>query len=489
MRSTVTMKAAMLLLFTPKVFGATLYVSMNSPNPTLPYASWDTGSHVIQDAIDVAASGDEIVVTNGTYSTGGRAVGTNLLVSRVAINKALTVRSVNGPQFTTIVGRQLSLVTNGTGAVRCAYLTDGASLSGFTLIRGATRTNGVGPIDFSPDFSGGGVCCDSTNALITNCVINGNAAYENGGGVCNGTLNNCTLMNNWTLGFGGGAYGSTLNSCLLSRNWADSGGGVKYGVLNNCVLSGNIAGGFDGYGGGARNATLRNCTVVGNSAAWEGGGATGYPDSFACVLDNCIVCFNSASYRANDADYCALIYCWTNDPLFVNYSAGNLRLNSNSPCVNAGNNSYVTSLTDFDGKPRIFGGTVDIGAFEWRPALQSAFYDWLQSYGLPGDGSADFLDSDGDGRNNWEEWVCGTSPTNKLSVLKIVSASVSGGGLAVSWQSVAGVNYIVESTTNLSIPFTLLATDIPGQEGTTSFTDTRQFAKPPIFYRVGVVGP
>jgi hypothetical protein len=51
------------------------------------------------------------------------------------------------------------------------------------------------------------------------------------------------------------------------------------------------------------------------------------------------------------------------NPLFV---AGSLRLQSNSPCINAGNNSYVTSATDLDGNPRIMGGSVDIGAYEYQ---------------------------------------------------------------------------------------------------------------------------
>ena len=118
------------LAFTLNASAAVLYVDLNSTNPLPPYAGWSTAATNIQDAIDVASASGLILVTNGIYQTFGRVSPDP--ASRVVINKVVTVQSVNGPSVTFIKGYQVPGTTNGTGAVRCAYLSNGSTLSGFT---------------------------------------------------------------------------------------------------------------------------------------------------------------------------------------------------------------------------------------------------------------------------------------------------------------------------------------------------------------------
>jgi len=182
---------AIALLALPALNAAadTHYVDLNSPSPTPPYPNWPTAATNLQDAVDAAEAGDTVLVTNGVYATGGRELHQGL-TNRVLVNKSVKVVSVNGSDHTSILGYQLPGITNGNGAIRCVYLTNGAALAGFTLSNGATIVNLVG----GPGIVGGAAYCESKSIILSNCVIRGNAG--NSHAIYRGTLINCLLADN-----------------------------------------------------------------------------------------------------------------------------------------------------------------------------------------------------------------------------------------------------------------------------------------------------
>jgi len=298
------------------------------------------------------------------------------------------------------------------------------------------------------DVGGGAFGCVLIDSTLTD-----NLAYIGGGGAAESTLTNCMLAHNWGSQEGGGAFGCILVNCVIKNNSAgNDGGGVAACVSDNCLIISNTA----SYSGGGANyyGLLNNCTIVGNSAP-NGGGA------FYVSLNNCIVYYNTP----NNFDSCDLNYCCTtpldpsngniiNEPAFLNQFNGDFHLSSNSPCINAGNNAYTTNSTGLDGNPRIKGGTVDIGAYEYQTPTSVLSYAWAQQYGLSTDGTADYADSDipiGDGMNNWHEWIAGTDPTDPSSVLKMLApaSTNNSSGLVVTWQSVNTRTYYLQRSTNL----------------------------------------
>src|SRR5437899_2085516 len=185
---------AAVFLFLLRASGAVHYVDPGSAGSVPPFSDWSTAATNIQDAVDAASAGDQVLVTNGSYFAGSR-VSSDGTTNRVVVTNAITLQSVNGAAVTTI---------NGGNSVRCIYLTNGAALVGFTLTKGNAT-------------SGGGAYCTSTNVQLLNCQLSLNSG-KFGGGVYSGTLSNCTISANsvGSTGSGGAAHSSVLSGCTLT---------------------------------------------------------------------------------------------------------------------------------------------------------------------------------------------------------------------------------------------------------------------------------
>ncbi len=284
----------------------TFYVDASNPAPVSPFNSWGTAATNIQDAIDASTNGDLVLVTNGVYQYGGKVVVTDL-TNRVVLDKAISVQSVNGPWVTTIQGAGNS---NGTAAVRCAWLTNGASLTGFTLKFGATRASGGGVAL----VSGGGVWCASSNAMVNNCVLTANNASSGGAAAYQGTIRNCYMTGN---------------------SWNSS---ATVGVVANVVMN--------------------SCTVVSN-AGW------GVSIVGLLAATNCIFYYNAdAPFIGTFAYSCAQrtlsgVGNFTNLPQLF---GDGIHLFSTSPCIGAGTN--LVSGTDIFGQT--WSNPPTIGCVQWQ---------------------------------------------------------------------------------------------------------------------------
>jgi len=331
-----------------------IYVSASNGSPSVPFNSWATAATNIQDAVDtVVVPGSRVLVTNGVYQFGGH-VANGSLTNRVAATMPMLLESVNGAGATLISGNPAI----GDTATRCVYLANGAMLSGFTLTNGATRSGG----DVTLENSGGGVRCESLNAVVSNCVIAGNFANNFGGGVEGGTIVKSTIFGN-AASAGGGAHGAELDNCFLMLNSSGgNAGGAESCVVKNSALTANLS---HHSGGAADNSALFNCTASGNDAGVSGGGANN------STLDNCICYFNTAPAGTNFSG-CVLNFCCTlpmpasgsNDLTAGPQLTDNAHLSAHSPCVGAGSANFEAGA-DIDGEGWL--NPPSIGCDEFHP--------------------------------------------------------------------------------------------------------------------------
>jgi hypothetical protein len=234
----------------------------------------------IQDAVDVAADGDEIIVYPGTYTDTGTAVVDTL-------GKTLTIHSSDGSDATFIDGQyeRRGIYCSGESPTH-------VTISGFTIREGTPQDGG--------SSSDGGGLLSLGDLTLSDCMFELCAASSQGGGLAVGTnpfptgqtvnIDDCTFQNN-TANYSGAmmAYDCnlTMSNCqVLNNTGTDNIGGLTVGHtvsgysshLENITISENTSpGGALGKTGGlsmrdGSNVSMQSCVVVNNSSLTEGGG-------------------------------------------------------------------------------------------------------------------------------------------------------------------------------------------------------------------------
>ncbi len=413
-----TMAAFVVCLLCGLAQGATIFVKADAAGANNG-ASWADAFTQVQPALNAAVSGDEVWVAAGTY------VGCITLSAGVAlyggfVGSESTLAQRNWEANKTVLeGNQLvSVVTSPSGA------TSTTRIDGFTITKGSL--GGIYCSSSSPTISnntitenvrsgsGGGICCaNSSSPTISNNTISGNTALDGGGVFCSGgspTIADNTISRNRAEFNGGGiACGSsspTITNNTISDNTAFYGGGIDCRYSSPTIAGNTISSNNAGYGGGVYcyggTPAIRNNVIAGNSAGiycalssatilnnsiLGNSGAGLCCSSSSATIGNTIIAFNSSGISKTDSGTPILRYncvygntaynysgvadpTGTNgnisvDPKLAGFAYGNLHIQPDSPCRDAGDDSMVQpGWLDLDSQPRLQGSHVDIGADE-----------------------------------------------------------------------------------------------------------------------------
>ena len=381
----------------------------------------------VQQALAVAASGDQVWVADGLYrptDTTQRGVsifllsGVELYGSFQGGEGSLAERPPLGDFPSVLSGDLLgddagpgTFLDNSFHVVNAQGADATAVLDGFTVTAG--NANGGGSLQ---DRGGGLLCSGAHSPTIRNCrfVANrcsfgGAAGYINNGG--EPSFTDCSFEDGVGGSFGGAfdiASGGSVrfDRCLFVGNTAQRAGALEVfnttGVfVTNCLFFNNTATGSGGGGaiwmGSGGNTRVRNCTIVGNSSLAQAQGGIRDQGSANETVANCIVWGNSGPGGAMAAlnqinNGVTVLHCIVEggypgtgnlgvDPQLVDQAGGDLNLSASSPAIDAGLNNGVPNgiVLDFAQNPRFVddpnvvdtgSGTapiVDIGAYE-RPS-------------------------------------------------------------------------------------------------------------------------
>jgi len=241
------------------VLGAATTFVAEAGGHVWPHDTWAAAATNIHAALAAVRHGGTVWVSNGLYAVD----------RQVEVANGIALRSVNGPEVTTIRGGR-----DTNAWTRCVWLQGANSvLSGFSVANGVTRwerslgTNAPA----EPDAGYGGGVRVLGGGTVTNCVVTGCAASEGGGGIFmeDGAVTDSQVLGNSADGWGGGG-GVQIGMWpdLIALNARDA----ASSRVERCLVADNRA--TNGFGGGilsADTATVRDCVITGNRADMGGG--------------------------------------------------------------------------------------------------------------------------------------------------------------------------------------------------------------------------
>lgn len=247
----------------------------------------------IQAAIDAAWNGDNVRVMDGTYTgDGNRDLDTK--------GKRVTVQSYSTNASACIIDCQGSSGSPHRGFYIRKGEGSGTLIKNMKIINGwANYGAGINIFGCSPTIQGcilsgnhatidgGGIMAQQSGSTVVGCTFTSNSADDAGGGMlnhtCAPTITGCTFQSN-TSPYGAGIYNyeasPTLTNCTIRWNEASNSGGGMHSagtgsnpVLHGCVFDEN----YGGNGGGiyqrqGADAYLNDCDFFVNYTGTSGRG-------------------------------------------------------------------------------------------------------------------------------------------------------------------------------------------------------------------------